>query len=305
MHDNDRVDQIGHAAMLAWSRVKRAQVRMWSEWMVIGDGLLEGRRWAMRRADTNRPEGKGFVVAYSEWLKRFKLDDMDKSDRAKLLQLMEERPAVEEWRASLTDHERRNLNNPVVVWRKWTAATRVKKPRPRTAGVSATEHGRARDVIEQLQARIAELQEELREGRTPDAGQRGLARTQAREEHTDWSEAGKLRAENAHLRAEIKRLRPTLDGETIKLRKQVEELRGERASLKQVMKEVGQERDKLLKQVKQSKVWNLRSRTAQLDRPTFNAIAKALHPDRVALCSEADLAEAGRLFLELKPLFAD
>jgi hypothetical protein len=72
-----------------------------------------------------------------------KVDDMDKSDRAKLLQLMEERPAVEEWRATLTDYERRNLNNPTIAWRKWTAATRVKKPKPRTAGVSATEHGRA------------------------------------------------------------------------------------------------------------------------------------------------------------------
>ena len=75
---------------------------------------------------------------------------MDKSDRAKLLQLMEERPGVEEWRATLTDYERRNLNNPTIAWRKWTLATRVKKPKPRTAGVSATEHGRAQatcDVV--------------------------------------------------------------------------------------------------------------------------------------------------------------
>jgi hypothetical protein len=46
---------------------------------------------------------------------------------------MEERLAVEEWRNTLPDYERRNLNNPIVVWRKWTAATRVKKPKPRLA----------------------------------------------------------------------------------------------------------------------------------------------------------------------------
>jgi hypothetical protein len=86
--------------------------------MTIGEGLLEGRRWAMQQAGTNRPEGKGYVVAYAEWLKRYRVDDMDKSDRAKLLQLMEERPAVEEWRATLTDYERRNLNNPTIAWRK-------------------------------------------------------------------------------------------------------------------------------------------------------------------------------------------
>jgi hypothetical protein len=64
-------------------------------------------------------------------------------------------------RTTLTDHDRRNLNNPTIVWRKWTAATRVKKLKPRTAGVSASEHGRAQVMIGQLQARIAELEEEL------------------------------------------------------------------------------------------------------------------------------------------------
>jgi hypothetical protein len=154
-------DKIGHAAMLAWRRVKTNQSRMWGDWMQIGDGLLEGRRWAMARAETNKPEGKGYVLAYGEWLKRFRLDDLDKADRAKLLQLMEERPAVEEWRLTLTDYERRTLNNPTTVWRKWTAATKVKKPRPRTADVPAGEHTRAKDLLQQAQARVEELQEEL------------------------------------------------------------------------------------------------------------------------------------------------
>jgi hypothetical protein len=160
MIDGENLERIGHAMMLAWTRIKKAQARMWGDWMTIGEGLLEGRRWAMQMAGTNRPEGKGYVMAYAEWLKRYKVDDMDKSDRAKLLQLMEERPAVEEWRATLTDYERRNLNNPTIAWRKWTAATRVKKSKPRSAGVSATEHGRAQSTIEQLQARVQELQEE-------------------------------------------------------------------------------------------------------------------------------------------------
>jgi hypothetical protein len=69
-----------------------------------------------------------------------------------------ERPAVEEWRATLTDYERRNLNNPIVVWRKWTAATRVRKPKSRMASVSGGEHGRAQEMIGQQQARISELE---------------------------------------------------------------------------------------------------------------------------------------------------
>jgi hypothetical protein len=167
MSDQENLENIGRAMMLAWGRVKKAQARMWGEWMTIGEGLLAGRQWAMRQAGTNRPEGKGFVMAYSEWLKRFKVDDMHKADRAKLLQLMEERPAVEEWRATLPDKERMGLNNPTIVWRKWTAATRVKKPKPRSAGVSATEHGRARATIEELQQRNNELEEELAAVRQP------------------------------------------------------------------------------------------------------------------------------------------
>jgi predicted RNase H-like nuclease (RuvC/YqgF family) len=74
---------------------------------------------------------------------------------------MEEPPAVEEWRTTLTDYERRNLNNPVIVWRKWTAATRVKKPKARTAGFSASEMGRARHTVQEQDERIRELEEEL------------------------------------------------------------------------------------------------------------------------------------------------
>jgi Tfp pilus assembly protein FimV len=161
MTQSETMERIGHAMQLAWSRIKKSQARMWGDWMTIGEGLLEGRRWAMRTAGTNKPEGRGYVVAYAEWLKRYKVDDMDKSDRAKLLQLMEERPAVEEWRSTLTDYERRNLNNPVIAWRKWTAATRVTQPKPRTAGVSATEHGRAQAMVEEMQTRVEELEQEL------------------------------------------------------------------------------------------------------------------------------------------------
>src|SRR5215468_4852115 len=153
MDGSDKLDQIGRAMQQAWSRVKNAQSRMWGDWMTIGEGLLEGRRWAMQIAGTNRPEGKGYVTAFGEWLKRYRVDDMDKSDRAKLLQLMEERLAVEEWRANLPNYEQRRLNNPIVVWRKWTAETRVKRKPKRSKNASASA-----GEVEQLQARVEELE---------------------------------------------------------------------------------------------------------------------------------------------------
>jgi len=123
--------------------------------MVVGEGLIEGRRWAMQQAGVQAPEGKGYTLAFGEYLKRYRLDDMDKSDRAKLLQLMEERPAIEEWRATLPTNQRRDLNNPTLVWRKWQADTKVKKPKPKGQG-----DARARAMVAEQQERIQELEEE-------------------------------------------------------------------------------------------------------------------------------------------------
>jgi hypothetical protein len=225
MDDLERIDQIGRAMQAAWSRVKKAQSRLWSEWMTIGEGLLEGRRWAMQQASVNRPEGRGYVTAFAEWLTKYKVDDMDKSDRAKLLQLMEERLAVEEWRATLTDHERRNLNNPLLVWRKWTAAMRVKNPRQRTAGASASEMGRARATVEEQAARIKELEEER------DAIREELGRWRAKnleaepapadeakgdEKAEDWDPNNPFASFDAHLAA-LTELAPTAEAKVADL----------------------------------------------------------------------------------------
>ena len=152
------LDNIGNAMRKAWGQIKSTNTKLWSHWMIVGEGLIEGRRWAMQQAGTDKPEGKGYTLAYSEWLKRFKVDDMDQSDRAKLLKIMEERPAIEEWRASLATNVRRDLNNPTVVYRKWQKDTKVAKPKPKGKG-----DARARAMVEQQQARIEELEQELQD----------------------------------------------------------------------------------------------------------------------------------------------
>jgi hypothetical protein len=147
--------------MLAWGRVKRTQSRAWSEWMTIGEGLLAGRTWAMQKAGTNEPAGKGYALAFNEWLRDWKLNDLNNTDRAKLLQLMEELAAVEEWRASLTEYERRNLNNPTSIWRKWKALGR----RKRSSQPSNIErendrlHGRVKELQEEVKGRVQELEQ--------------------------------------------------------------------------------------------------------------------------------------------------
>jgi hypothetical protein len=166
-NDEDNLERIGKAMQKAWTSIKGAQARSWGQWVTIGEGLFEGRRWAMKRAGTDEPKGKGYILAFGEWLKRFKVNDMDPSDRAKLLIIMEERIAIEEWRAGLTDSERRSLNNPTSVWRKWNADTKVKKKKSSNANVSGAEHRRAKDIIEEQAARIEEQAQELINARAP------------------------------------------------------------------------------------------------------------------------------------------
>jgi hypothetical protein len=154
--DTMNSEEIGKAMQAAWSRVKKSEARLWSEWMTIGEGLLEGRNWAMKVAGVNQPEGRGYVTAYAEWLHKYRVDDMDKSVRAKLLNIMEERAAVEEWRATLTVPERRRLNNPDVVYRKWQAATKVTTPKKRSSEI-----GRATAELTMANERISELEQEV------------------------------------------------------------------------------------------------------------------------------------------------
>jgi hypothetical protein len=155
---SDNWDALSTATRKAWTQIKSTESKMWAHWMVVGEGLYEGRRWAMQQAGTDKPEGKGYTLAYSEWLKRCRIEDMDSSDRAKLLQIMEERPALEEWRAGLPTNVRRSLNNPTTVWRRWKKDTQVKKPKKPGQG-----DARARAKVEEQQARIEELEEELQD----------------------------------------------------------------------------------------------------------------------------------------------
>ena len=84
----------------------------------------------MQVAGKNRPEGKGYAIAFNEWLKRFKLDDIDQGDRKRLFDVMDELPAIIEWRKSLPLAKQLSLNHPTAVLRAWQAATREPKEGP-------------------------------------------------------------------------------------------------------------------------------------------------------------------------------
>ena len=95
----------------------------------------------------------------NEWLKREHLGDIDQGDRSRLLELMDNLPAISEWRETLTQTERLRLNHPSSVLRKWQKATQ--RPEPRTNAQSQRTRGRAR--VANQDAEVEGLREQVRE----------------------------------------------------------------------------------------------------------------------------------------------
>lgn len=122
----DNLDRVSRLGSEAWKRLKKT--KDYNDWLKVGEALQCGREWAMRQAQANKPEGKAYNMAFSEWLQRYKLDDMDKGDRSRLFQVMDALPQIEEWRRTLTLTERLKLNHPNAVLRKFKLAFEIPDP---------------------------------------------------------------------------------------------------------------------------------------------------------------------------------
>jgi hypothetical protein len=126
MREDDR-DRISRDGTKAWQYLKKD--KNWHYWLIVGEALRVGREWAMNQAMTNRPEGKAYNTAFSEWLQKYKLDEMDKGDRSRLFSVMDNLPMIEQWRSTLTTTERLKLNHPNAVLRKWKVYIEPEKPK--------------------------------------------------------------------------------------------------------------------------------------------------------------------------------
>jgi len=158
----DELDRVCRQGTEAWRRLKRD--KNWNDWLKVGEALQVGRERAMNQAMTNRPEGKAYNMAFGEWLRQYKLDDMDKGERSRLFAVMENLPMIEQWRQTLTLSERLKLNHPFAVLRKWKAAVAPEKPKDdkptlRDSVANLSEDVAAKDAeIASLKAHIAELE---------------------------------------------------------------------------------------------------------------------------------------------------
>jgi hypothetical protein len=100
----------------------------WQDYRAVGGALAIGRIEAMRTANTNKPEGRAYAVAFSDWLRHTGLDQIEKIDKSTRARL---------------------LNHPRIVWQHWQRAKNLN---------SAAEHKAS--PMAKLKKSVASLSEE-------------------------------------------------------------------------------------------------------------------------------------------------
>jgi hypothetical protein len=140
----------------AWERLKDG--RSWDDWMMTGEAVLIGRSECLGATHTNDLNSKRYRDAFSEWMEVNGFGEMDKGERARLFECLDNRAAIEAWRATLTGPERRRLNHPQSVLRRWRARTvegraTVTSDRPSKNQIIAAQEER----IDELEAQTSKV----------------------------------------------------------------------------------------------------------------------------------------------------
>ncbi len=114
------------AGIDAWREINRAE--SFEGWRAIGAALAVGKAHALRVTGANAAWGRNYSRAFSEWIKRHGFDAMAKSVRSVAIELHENAKAIEAWRATLPERQRKRLVHPLSNVRRWRAATEGQVP---------------------------------------------------------------------------------------------------------------------------------------------------------------------------------
>jgi hypothetical protein len=120
-NDPDDPIALGREAL---KRLKANYRQNWEDFKMLGRAFLKGREEVLTKVG-GKVGNKAYNMRYGEWLRLNELDGfLDKSDRSKLIALVENLEKVEAWRASLTEAERSRYNHPSTLWRAWRCPRR-------------------------------------------------------------------------------------------------------------------------------------------------------------------------------------
>jgi hypothetical protein len=105
----------------AWEQIAKAG--SFSGWVAVGKALAVGRDFALRVTGASRPEGRRYCAEFSAWIEAHGFAGMQKSVRSVAIELAENIAAIEQWRSTLSEKDRRRLVHPLSNVRRWRAST--------------------------------------------------------------------------------------------------------------------------------------------------------------------------------------
>jgi hypothetical protein len=105
----------------AWEQINK--VESFDGWKAIDAALAVGKAHALRVTGANAAWGRNYSRVFSQWIKQHGFDAMAKSVRSVAIELHENAKAIEAWRATLPERQKRRLVHPLSNVRRWRAAT--------------------------------------------------------------------------------------------------------------------------------------------------------------------------------------
>jgi len=105
----------------AWEQISKSA--SFESYLAIGFALMVGKAHALRVSRANAAWGRGYSREFGIWMKRFGFAAIPKSTRSMAIELAENIEAIEAWRSTLPEKQRRRLVHPLSNVARWKAAT--------------------------------------------------------------------------------------------------------------------------------------------------------------------------------------
>jgi hypothetical protein len=105
----------------AWATIGRAQ--SFDAWKAIGAALSIGKAHALKVTGANAAWGRNYSREFNLWIRQHGFAGMQKSVRSVAIELAENIDAIEQWRSTLPEKQRRRLVHPLSNVRRWKAST--------------------------------------------------------------------------------------------------------------------------------------------------------------------------------------
>ena len=121
---NDLPNDAVEAGREAWSRLKDNSRRSFDDWIAVGRAIKVARDTSLTGSGAKSPHGKIYTKLMGDFLRQHGLDDIGQQVRYRLLEVLDNLPAILKWRESMEPAQRLRCNHPDGVMLHWRRSLR-------------------------------------------------------------------------------------------------------------------------------------------------------------------------------------